>query len=118
MADKKTPARSPNLRPPWRKGETGNARGRPRGKSLRKLLALQDLPDPKVFLLGVMHDGRRAMKLRVEAAKAVIGYVHPRLANIEARVGMRLDLTRYDAKQLDQLLALVELGEIEERPTP
>ena len=97
----KAPGRapSPNLRPPWRKGQSGNPAGRKRGKTLRKLLAEADVPCPKEFLLTVMHDKRRSMALRIAAARAVIGYVNPRLNSTDIGFG---NLTQGEAETVER----------------
>ena len=85
---------------------------------MRKLLAEQDLPDPKTFLLTVMHDRRRAMKTRIDAAKAVIGYCHPKLSTVSNTVefgGTGWNWSVYSDEQLDTLVELLELGHPELR---
>src|SRR5947208_6789505 len=81
MADKKhrTKHRA-NLKPAWRKGQSGNPRGRPRGKSVRTMARAAGI-DPRAFLVSVVGDGRRALRYRIEAARALMPYMHPRVAS-------------------------------------
>lgn len=62
-------------------GRSGGARpgaGRPRKapETLASVAARHD--DPKAFLLAVMNDGSADGKLRVDAAKALMPYIHER----------------------------------------
>jgi len=41
-----------------------------------------DKLDPQEFLLAVMHDKKLPMSARIDAAKAVSVYMHPRLAQV------------------------------------
>jgi Family of unknown function (DUF5681) len=80
----KTVARSQNLRP-WRKGQSGNPKGRPRGKSLKRI-ARESGVDPKQFLLRVVGNGKVSIRHRIEAARAIMPFLHPRLSSTEVRV--------------------------------
>jgi hypothetical protein len=63
-------------------GVVGNDDG-PEGEPARVPHAYNDpnLP-PMEFLLAVMHDSRTPMAARIDAAKAVSVYMHPRLAQV------------------------------------
>jgi hypothetical protein len=62
----------------------GRKKGVPnkRKAALAALVAIEG-ETPKDFMLRVMRDTSRETTLRLDAAKAVAAYVHPRLANIE-----------------------------------
>ena len=67
---------------------------------------------PVDYLLGIMRNEKLELPVRLEAAKAVAPYVHPRLASLEARVesvhtmsGPVLDLRAVEIlSSLDQLV--------------
>lgn len=48
---------------------------------------------PLDFLLGVMRDAAAEMATRIDAAKAVAPYVHPKLASVEHKGDMSLSVT-------------------------
>jgi hypothetical protein len=45
MAGKKTPKKSPNLKKPWKPGQSGNPNGRPKGARNKTTIAIEDLLD-------------------------------------------------------------------------
>jgi hypothetical protein len=51
--------------------------------------------DPREFLVAVIHDKRLPMSARIEAAKAVAVYMHPRLAQVnqEVNTGLNINIT-------------------------
>jgi hypothetical protein len=77
---------------------------------------------PVDYLLGLMRNETLEMPVRLEAAKAVAPYVHPRLASLEARVetvhsmaGPALDLRAVEIlSNLDQLALPANEDEDEE----
>lgn len=54
---------------------------------------------PLEFMLGVMRNEGNEQSVRLDAAKAAAPYVHPKLANIDAKiegdVGLKVEIIRY-----------------------
>jgi len=54
---------------------------------------------PLEFMLDVMRDEDNEQSVRLDAAKAAAPYVHPKLANIDAKiegdVGLKVEIIRY-----------------------
>lgn len=55
----------------------------PKAATKRVALAAFKGDSPLEFLLKVMRDPKQAEEVRIDAAKAALGFVHPRLSNIE-----------------------------------
>jgi len=62
-------------------GRAKGTKNRIAGKTVEEVLAGNQTP--MEFLLSIMHDQGNELVMRVDAAKAVSPYVHPRLANID-----------------------------------
>lgn len=57
---------------------------------------------PADFMLGVMRDEHKPLEVRLEAAKAVAPYVHPRLAQITANVEGTISLEQLVTASLER----------------
>jgi hypothetical protein len=73
------------------KGRTNNPGGRPKGAknkatAKREQEIAQSGLTPMDFLLTVMRDDNKDLDTRIEAAKAVAPYVHPKLSSVDATV--------------------------------
>jgi hypothetical protein len=73
------------------KGRTNNPGGRPKGAKNKATVATEKAVaksglTPKDYLLSVMRDEDIDRDTRIEAAKAVAPYVHPKLSAIDATV--------------------------------
>jgi len=71
---------------PFVKGQSGNPKGRPKGK-MRSAREIADSlgVDPLAFLLGLVDDVAQPMDLRVDCAKACVPYLHPRLNSSDVK---------------------------------
>jgi hypothetical protein len=77
---------------------------------------------PVDYLLGIMRNEALELPVRLEAAKAVAPYVHPRLASLEARVetvhsmsGPTLDRRAIEILSALDQLALPAIGDEEDQ---
>jgi hypothetical protein len=98
----------------WRKGQSGNPNGRPRGKlnkfateNARRIAESGELPVD--YLVSVYRDEEADAKLRVDAARAAAPYLHPRLATSE------LDIVQDEKRSIEDysdedLLKIIEGG--------
>lgn len=84
--------------------KTGNPRGRPKGAKSRRTKAREQQTeeaakkiqavlgedafdgDSHALLMAVYKDGRLPLSVRLDAAKAAIGFEKPRLSNIDANI--------------------------------
>lgn len=64
------------------KGGGGARPGAGRPKSPPTVMAVTPTTDPQVFLVAVMGDDQADMKLRLDAARALMPYVHRRLDDV------------------------------------
>src|SRR5271169_5450916 len=76
---------------PFKLGQSGNARGRPKGSRNKKTRALLEAAEaggemPLDFLLRLMRDPHTSTARRLEAAKAAAPFLHPRLNSIDHKV--------------------------------
>jgi hypothetical protein len=76
---------------PFRPGASGNPRGRPRGSLNKRTQTLLEAAEaggemPLDFLLRLMRDPRAPIARRLEAAKAVAPFLHPKLSAIDAKL--------------------------------
>jgi hypothetical protein len=76
---------------PFKLGQSGNARGRPKGSRNKRTRALLEAAEaggemPLDFLLRLMRDPHAPTARRLEAAKAAAPFVHPRLNSIDHKV--------------------------------
>lgn len=72
---------------PFQKGQSGNPRGKPKGAQAKATLKReQEIAasglTPKEYLLSVMRNEGKDEATRLDAAKAVAPYVHPRLTSM------------------------------------
>ena len=75
----------------WKKGQSGNVKGRPKGKlnqfameTAQRIAESGELPVD--YLVSVFRDDEADAKLRVDAARAAAPYLHPRLATSEVDI--------------------------------
>ena len=75
----------------WKKGQSGNLNGRPRGslnkfamENAQRIAESGELPVD--YLVSVYRDDEADAKLRVDAARAAAPYLHPRLATSEVDI--------------------------------
>src|SRR5439155_9291438 len=65
-----------------------------------KRQAREQAIDPKLFLLSVVKNARHSLRWRIEAARSVLPYLHPRLASTEVRIPTPIEhVTRYLSKE-------------------
>ena len=73
---------------PFKKGQSGNLSGRPRGSKNYKTLAFEERLeslgcDPLKVLATICNDEREETNLRLAAAKELVGYVYPKRKSVE-----------------------------------
>ncbi len=99
----------------WRKGQSGNPNGRPKG-SVNKATARRERQiaisgqTPLEYMLGVMRDGAADIEDRKWAAETAAPYVHPRIQPIVYRGddGKPVDDdVEFDIREVARRLALV-----------
>ena len=73
---------------PFKKGESGNLSGRPKGSKNYKTLAFEERLeslgcDPLKVLATICNNEREETNLRLAAAKELVGYVYPKRKSVE-----------------------------------
>ena len=73
---------------PFKKGQSGNLSGRPKGSKNYKTLAFEERLeslgcDPLKVLATICNDEREETNLRLTAAKELVGYVFPKRKSVE-----------------------------------
>ena len=73
---------------PFKKGQSGNLSGRPKGSKNYKTLAFEERLeslgcDPLKVLATICNNEREETNLRLAAAKELVGYVYPKRKSVE-----------------------------------
>ena len=73
---------------PFKKGESGNLSGRPKGSKNYKTLAFEERLeslgcDPLKVLATICNNEREETNLRLAAAKELVGYIYPKRKSVE-----------------------------------
>ena len=94
MSDADNTAKKLHRGKPFKKGQSGNPNGRPKGSGNRFTKEISELlqnnQSPLKFMLSVMNNTDNDQRERLDAAKAAAPFIHARIAHIELKTEVEI----------------------------